>query len=98
MKITASISGGFAGISESYQIDTTKNPSEAARSLESALEKIGFFEHKKALQPDLVGADMMRWTIEVSDGQRRNTVSFVEDGSAGISEWRNLIDKIKALA
>lgn len=98
MKINATVSGGFAGISESYQVDTSENPSPGKRVLEQAIEKIGFFQAQAQLQPEWIGSDMMRWQLSVDDGQRRHTVSLVEDGSAQIAAWQDLIGQIKALS
>ncbi len=97
MKITATVSGGFAGLTETYQVDTLKNPSEGTRALEEAIEKIGFFQTETEWQKEFIGADMMRWSITVRDGGREHTVSFVEDGSPASLDWQDLVSQIKSL-
>lgn len=98
MKIQATVSGGYAGLTESYQVDTSENPTPGKRALEQALEKIGFFQAAAELQSELIGSDMMRWKINVLDGDRQHTVAFVEDGSEQIKAWQDLLMQIKALA
>jgi hypothetical protein len=95
MKITASGSGGFAGITESYHIDTSECASEAAQALEQALEEIGFFKAPLNVAQENLGADMQRWTIEVIDGERRHSVSFIEDGSPQTADWQKLVGRIR---
>ncbi len=90
------MSGGFAGLSETYQVDTKSNPSASIKALEVAIQKIGFLEGAKPNQEELIGADMMRWKITVTDSSREKTVSFVEDGSPQIIPWQELLNLIKA--
>jgi hypothetical protein len=96
MKITATVSGGFAGLSETHQVDTKTKPSATAQALEKAIHEIGILEGAKPNQDELIGADMMRWKITVLDGSREQTVSLVEDGSAQIAPWKELLSQIKA--
>jgi hypothetical protein len=97
MKITATVSGGFAGLTEKYEIDTSLQSSAATKKLEKSIEEINFFQTPENLQEELIGADMMRWKITISDGDRQHSVSFIEDGSAQIIDWKKLIQQIKAL-
>jgi hypothetical protein len=98
MKITASGSGGFAGLSEHYTVDTAA--SAAGPALEAAVDDSGFFAAAAATQaaPAVVGADLMRWTITVDGGDRSQTLSFAEDGKAGSARWRDLLAQIRAAA
>jgi hypothetical protein len=97
MKISATVSGGFAGLEEAYHVDTEKSPTMAMRALEATIEKIGFFDAPANLQEEFIGADAMRWTITIVDGSRQHSVSFVEDGSTEIVAWQELVEQIKAL-
>jgi hypothetical protein len=97
MKISATVSGGFAGLEEAYHVDTEKGPTMAMRALEAAIEKIGFFDAPANLQEEFIGADAMGWTITIIDRSRQHSVSFVEDGSPEIVIWRELIEQIKTL-
>jgi hypothetical protein len=99
MKITANGSGGFAGISEHYVIDTDASP--AGKTLEAALDDSGFFAAAAAPQaaPPKVGADLVRWTITVEDGGRTQTIRFADDGAPGQNErWHALLARIRAAA
>jgi hypothetical protein len=98
MKITASGSGGLAGLSEHYAVDTTA--SAAGPALEAALRDSDFFAAAAAAQaaPARVGADLMRWTITVDGGGRSQTLSFAEDGKAGSARWHDLLAQIRAAA
>lgn len=96
MKISATSSGGFAGLSEHYEIDTAA--SAKGKTLEAALADTGFFAIKANAAPDVVGADIPRWTITVEADGRRHTLSFAEDGSAANGHWQNLVAQIRAAA
>ena len=93
MKISASSSGGFAGLHEHYEIDTQTHP--AGHTLEAALANSGFFNGNQAGEP-AVGADMVRWRITVEAPDARRTISFAEDGSAENTRWQNLVAQIRA--
>ncbi len=96
MKITATSSGGFAGLGEHYEIDT--QASAQGRALEAVLDDSGFFAARAGAAEEVVGADLPRWQITASaaDGRSR-TVSFVEDGSPGNARWQNLVAQINDL-
>lgn len=93
MKISASSSGGFAGLHEHYEIDTQTHP--AGHTLEAALASSGFFHGSQAAEA-AVGADMVFWRITVESPDARRTISFAEDGSAQYSRWQNLVAQIRA--
>ncbi|WP_028100734.1 protealysin inhibitor emfourin [Pseudoduganella violaceinigra] len=92
MKITATGGGGFAGLSQHFEVDTDASP--AGPALEAALASSGFFasnDHSQAV----VGADLGHWTITVDDGRRRHSLSFVETGAP---PWQHLLDLIRSAA
>jgi hypothetical protein len=89
MKITAKGSGGFAGRTESYQLDTSCRSDGA--SVEDLLQRLDFFG---AAPPCAVGADLPRWEITVDDGPRRHTVTLVDDGSGG-DGWMALLERLR---
>jgi len=91
MIITASGGGGFAGLSQHYEIDTTASPAGAA--LEAAVASSGFFTAPAAPAP--IGADLGRWTITVTDGARRRSLDLVESGAP---PWQDLLDLIRSAA
>jgi hypothetical protein len=92
MKITANGAGGFAGLSQHFEVDTDTSP--AGPALEAALASSGFFASGDA-SGDAVGADLGRWTITADDGRRRHSLSFVETGAP---PWQDLLDLIRSAA
>lgn len=92
MKITATGGGGFAGLSQHFEVDTDTSPTGPA--LEAALASSGFFTSGESFSPP-VGADLGHWTITADDGRRRHSLSFVETGTP---PWQNLLDLIRSSA
>lgn len=91
MKISARADGGFAGLAESVELETTGLAMGPA--LEALLQRLDFFS---AAPPCPVGADLPRWDITVEDGARCHTVSVVDDGSGG--EWQALLAHLRQAA
>lgn len=98
MKITATGGGGYAGLSERYEIDT--ETSAAGAALEAEMAACGFFDAPAAAPgapaDEAVGADLPRWTITATVDGRRHAVSFAEDGSAASRPWQELLARIRA--
>lgn len=95
MKISARSSGGFAGLSEQYDIDTQAHPS--GPGLEAALASSGFFTHPQGAG-EQVGADIPHWQITVDAPTARRTITFAEDGSIENARWQQLLAQIRASA
>ncbi|WP_338771075.1 protealysin inhibitor emfourin [Massilia sp. METH4] len=95
MKIIATKSGGFAGLTQTHEVDTATSP--AGQALEAELASSALFSTMRGAAEEPVGADIPRWTItlEGRDGERRS-VSFAEDGSPASARWRPLLDRILA--
>jgi hypothetical protein len=92
MKITATGAGGFAGLSQHFEVDTDASP--VGPALEAALASSGFFA-SSASADSAIGADLGHWTITADDGRRRHSLSFVETGAP---PWQNLLDLIRSSA
>jgi hypothetical protein len=90
MKITAKASGGFAGRTESYELDTTCRPE--GKSVESLLDQLDFF---RAVPECEVGADIARWEITVADGPRRHTVTLTEENLGTETQWQALLAHLR---
>lgn len=88
MKIRAHACGGFAGLAESYELDTTRLAE--GPDLETLVRRLDFFD---AAPECAVGADLPRWEITVEDGPRCHTVFLREDGSGG--QWQHLLDRLR---
>jgi hypothetical protein len=89
MKITAKASGGLAGGTDCYQLDTSCDAN--GQSVEELLRRLDFFG---AAPPRSVGADIPRWEITVDDGPLSHTVTVHEDGSAG-GGWQALLEHLR---
>ncbi|HAT31963.1 MAG TPA: hypothetical protein DCW29_14235 [Janthinobacterium sp.] len=96
MYISATSGGGFAGLSEHYEVDTAANA--AGRTLEAALAARDFFALPADATPEVVGADIPRWRITADDGGRRHTVSFADGGGPASARWQELLALIRAAA
>jgi hypothetical protein len=92
MKITATGAGGFAGLSQHFEVDTEISP--AGPALEAALASSGFFAAAPGAEAPL-GADLGHWTITADDGRRRHSLRFVETGAP---PWQDLLDLIRSAA
>jgi hypothetical protein len=90
MKITARASGGFAGRSEQFELDTGCH--RDGRAIESLLERLDFFGAQPACP---VGADLLRWEITADDGQRCHTVTLPGDSPAPAG-WEALLEHLRA--
>ena len=91
MKISATGGGGFAGVSEHYELDTRRLPQGGA--IEALLQNLDFFH---AAEPEAVlGADIPRWEITVDDGRQCRTVAFADDGGPACARWKPLIAHLK---
>ena len=91
MKISARACGGFAGLAQSYALDTASHP--AGPAFEDLLGRLDFF---CAAPSCPVGADLPRWEITVEDGPRCHTVFLREDSSGG--DWQALLDRLRTSA
>ncbi len=92
MKISASGGGGFAGQTAHVDVDTATAAN--GKSIEALVRDIGFFTRQPPAAP--VGADLMHWTITVTDGPTRHSVTFVDDGSAEAVPWQALLAQLRA--
>jgi hypothetical protein len=78
MKISVEQSGGFAGqTTHLADIDTEQLDPAAAHDVEQLVKELG----ARAAQPEPAGMDLMRYTIEITDGGAARTIGFTDDGS-----------------
>jgi len=91
MKITACGSGGLAGLTEHYQVDTaTLRNGPCIEALLASLEYL------PQPVPGPAGADIHRWQITLDNGRQQHTVAFAEDGSAAAEPWQSLLTQLRA--
>lgn len=93
MKIKAKASGGLAGRTDCFELDTAC--SAQGKSVEELLHELDFFGAEPACG---VGADIPRWEITVDDGPRRKTVTVTEDGASGGPGWQALLGHLRNTA
>lgn len=93
MKISASGSGGFAGLAEHFELDTTRV--DNGKAIEELLRNLDFFR-SSAPAADHIGADIPRWDITVADAGRARTISFLDDGSAESQPWQALLAQLRS--
>jgi hypothetical protein len=91
MKITAHGSGGFAGLSEHYQVDTATARNGAC--IEALLASLDYLPQPA---PCPAGADIGRWQITLDNGRQQHTVAFAEDGSAAAEPWQSLLAQLRS--
>jgi hypothetical protein len=94
MKITATSSGGFAGLTQRHTVDTEASP--AGPALEAAVAELRFFDAAPAIAPPAIGADLLSWTITIEADGRRHSVTFTPDGSPASAPWERLVASILA--
>ncbi|AVR95675.1 protealysin inhibitor emfourin [Pseudoduganella armeniaca] len=94
MKIVATGSGGFAGLTRRHEVDTSASADGPA--LEAALAASGFCAAGPTVQAQASGADLLRWTITVEADGRRHSVTFIQDGSPASAPWERLLARILA--
>ena len=91
MRIRVRQLGGFAGEPlELARVDTATLPADVAAALHEAVAEARFFDLPAVVPSDSVGADLLVYEITVEDGDRRHSVSFVEDGTNATSPLRGL--------
>jgi len=94
MKISVQESGGYAGLTQHYTLDTATLADK--KTWEDWLAQIQFFEAPAVIPAESIGADMIRWQITVTDRHRQHTVTVTPDGTVDTKKWQELIDRIKA--
>jgi hypothetical protein len=98
MKIIVKRTGGYAGLSEEVvAVDTSQLDPAEARRVEHLIQSTGLFNPSANAADDAVGADMFRYEITVSDGERQHTIAFIE-GSTGAAPLLDLVEGLKRLA
>src|SRR5882672_7496328 len=98
MKISVTRSGGFAGTTENLgAIDTAQLPAEIGEELRRMIEKAGKSSPTSEPSKAVVGADMFRYEIAMIDGPKRQTMTFIDDGSPAAAALHTLIDRVASL-
>lgn len=93
MKLTLTRTGGFAGQSEVYSLDTERIDAARSAKVKELLGNANFFQLAGEVVGDEIGADMFEYELRVDDGSRSHTVKFSGGGekTAQLAELSDLI-------
>jgi hypothetical protein len=96
MKLTYQRSGGFAGMVQTFGIETEALPPKEAQELENLVESADFFSLPEQIVSDPPGADRFQYMITVEAGGRRHRVSAGENALP--ENLRPLVEKLGELS
>lgn len=91
MRISVKRTGGFAGVTEELaSVDTASLNRASALQLEQMVREARFFDLPAEIPGTTIGADLFRYEVTVTEGDRQHTVAFADDG-AEIAPLRRLM-------
>jgi hypothetical protein len=95
MQVSVKRSGGFAGLTEEVAaVETAQLDAAAAQQVEQLIQSVGFFDMPATISGGTIGADLYRYEITVSEGDRQHTVTFTDDESPEIAPLRRLVETL----
>jgi hypothetical protein len=95
MQVSVKRSGGFAGLTEEVAaVETAQLDAAAAQQVEQLIQSVGFFDLPATISGGTIGADLFRYEITVSEGDRQHTVTFTDDESSEIAPLRRLVETL----
>jgi len=95
MDISVTRTGGFAGLTKKVgTVNTTQLDAAAAQQVEQMVQSIGFFDLPAIVSGGALGADMFRYEITVTQGDRQHTVVFDDDESPETAPLHRLVDTV----
>lgn len=74
MKLRYKRSGGFANITTTVELDSTKLPKRKASEIHSLVEKARVFDQPARTSRQAAAADDLEHLLEITDGARSHTV------------------------
>lgn len=81
MRISVKRTGGFAGLSEEVaSVDTERLNAASAQRVERMVRDARFFDLPAHIPGTTIGADLLRYEMTITEGNRQRTVTFDEDG------------------
>ena len=97
MQVAITQSGGFVGVAiELGTLDTDELDPAEALAVRKLVESLDFFSLPAVVPATATGADFAQYRITVSDGTRRHTVVFHDDGGAFGKDLRDLVALVSA--
>lgn len=95
MRITVKQRGGFAGLEQDIAtVDTARVDPAQARELEQQVRSNVLNRSRTGGSAEPVGADQFEYEITVEDGDRRDVVTWTDDGSAAAAPVRRLLTRL----
>jgi hypothetical protein len=96
MKISYRRTGGFAGMTLSYDIDVDTLSSEEAKEIDVLVASANFFKLPLHIQAETPGLDQFQYTLSIETKEVQHTVEFGEVSMP--DNLRPLVDKIRILS
>ncbi len=94
MRITVKRSGGFAGLTENIaDLETGQMGPDTGAQMSAKVASVGFFGYPAEVVGGVVGADMYRYEITVTDRPKRHAVAFGETATGAAA----LLDLVQSL-
>lgn len=94
MKISVEQSGGYAGqTSRLADIDTEQLDPGAAQEVEQVVRQLS---ERSAQSSEPVGADLLRYTVTVTEGGSTRVIRVSDDGSPEVSQLMELVNTLLA--
>jgi emfourin len=84
--------GGYGGVHGTATVDTSHLESVRAQEIEQLAEQ-ALASAGRSAEP--IGADLMRYEITIEQENQRRSFTFVDDGTAGQSPIRRLIEAVQ---
>ena len=97
MKISVKRSGGFAGLTEEFAVDSATLPPDTAQQVVQLVQRRGFFALPAFLSGTTIGADLFRYEITVTEDDRQHTVAFEDDNSPETAPLRQLVATLQQM-
>ena len=84
----------FSRVQYSADVDTTQLDTATAQQVKQLVQSLDFFNLSAIVPEKVVGADLIRYDVTVSEGDRQHTVTLADDGSPEIAPLRRLVDTL----
>ena len=99
MKVQIQQRGGFAGISQTL-VDADSASINPARvtEFEGLARQVETLAKSHAKSETATGADFLTYDITLQEGERRKTLTFVDDDSPGMVRVRAVLEQLSSLA
>jgi Emfourin len=90
MQIVVKKTGGYAGTTETANIDTSSLEVGRAREIERLADEAATARPRA----EAVGADLIRYEVTIKDDGKTRVLTFVDDGNPDGGPLKRLIEKL----